>query len=50
MTIGVRSASITPGKYRNITGNEATAMGFVAASVFSGRPLFYAKLSNYSGI
>src|SRR5436305_12806953 len=25
----VKRAAITPGKYRNITGNEATAMGFV---------------------
>ncbi len=37
----VRKASITPGKYRKITGNEATAIGFVAASELSGRPLFY---------
>jgi 2-oxoglutarate ferredoxin oxidoreductase subunit alpha len=39
----VKRAAITPGKYRNITGNEATAMGFVAASVLSSRPLFYAS-------
>jgi 2-oxoglutarate ferredoxin oxidoreductase subunit alpha len=39
----VRRAAITPGKYRNITGNEATALGCVAASVLSGRPLFYAS-------
>ena len=39
----VRRAAITPGKYRNITGNEATALGCVAASVQSGRPLFYAS-------
>jgi 2-oxoglutarate ferredoxin oxidoreductase subunit alpha len=38
----VRSAAIAPGKYRNITGNEATALGFVAASVLAKRPLFYA--------
>ncbi|HEY0544041.1 MAG TPA: 2-oxoacid:acceptor oxidoreductase subunit alpha [Pyrinomonadaceae bacterium] len=37
----VRKAAITPGKYRKITGNEATAIGFVAASELSGRPLFY---------
>src|ERR1044072_5234740 len=29
----VRRAAIAPGKYRNITGNQATALGFVAASV-----------------
>ena len=30
-----------PGEYRQITGNEATAMGLVAASVKAGVPLFY---------
>jgi 2-oxoglutarate ferredoxin oxidoreductase subunit alpha len=39
----VKRAAITPGRYRKITGNEATALGFVAASVLSGRPLFYAS-------
>src|SRR5262249_54979445 len=39
----VRRAAIAPGKYRNITGNEATAMGFVTASVLANRPLFYAS-------
>jgi 2-oxoglutarate ferredoxin oxidoreductase subunit alpha len=37
----VKKAQITPGKYRKITGNEATAIGFIAASQLSGRPLFY---------
>ena len=37
----VRKAKIAPGKYRKITGNEATAIGFIAASALSGRPLFY---------
>ena len=37
----VKKAHIAPGKYRKITGNEATALGFVAASELSGRPLFY---------
>ncbi len=36
----VLPAKFAPGRYRNIMGNEATAMGFVAASVKSGRPLF----------
>jgi 2-oxoglutarate ferredoxin oxidoreductase subunit alpha len=39
----VKRAVITPGKYRKITGNEATALGFVAASVLAARPLFYAS-------
>jgi len=37
----VKKAQIAPGKYRKITGNEATALGFVAASQIAGRPLFY---------
>jgi len=37
----VRKASLAPGTYRSITGNEATATGFVAASLLAGRPLFY---------
>jgi 2-oxoglutarate ferredoxin oxidoreductase subunit alpha len=36
----VGPARIVPGVYRNITGNTATALGFVAAAVKSGRPLF----------
>ncbi len=36
----VPPAEIAPGIYRNITGNSATALGFVAAAVKSGRPLF----------
>ena len=37
----VGKAEIRPGKYRNITGNEATAIGFITASQLAGRPLFY---------
>jgi 2-oxoglutarate ferredoxin oxidoreductase subunit alpha len=36
----IKPAKFTPGKYRNIMGNEATALGFVAASVKSGLDLF----------
>ena len=36
----VPAAQISPGLYRNITGNSATALGFVAAAVKAGRPLF----------
>ncbi len=39
----VRKANLAPGKYRNITGNEATALGFIAASQAARRPLFYAS-------
>lgn len=39
----VRKANLAPGKYRNITGNEASALGFIAASQVSHRPLFYAS-------
>ena len=37
----VAAAEVPAGLYRHISGNEATAMGFVAASVLSGLPLFY---------
>lgn len=37
----VGRARIKPGKYRNITGNEATAIGFITAAQLTGRPLFY---------
>ncbi|NTW26516.1 MAG: 2-oxoacid:acceptor oxidoreductase subunit alpha, partial [Lentimicrobium sp.] len=36
----VSKAKMEPGRYRNITGNVATAWGFLAASERSGRPLF----------
>ncbi len=37
----VAPAKVKPGLYRSINGNEATAIGLVAASVQSGLPLFY---------
>jgi 2-oxoglutarate/2-oxoacid ferredoxin oxidoreductase subunit alpha len=37
----VKKAQIAPGRYRKITGNEATAIGFVTAAELAGRPLFY---------
>jgi len=37
----IKKAQIAPGKYRKITGNEATAIGFVAASQLAGLDLFY---------
>ncbi len=37
----VPPARLRPGKYRNITGNEAAALGFVAASQLAERGLFY---------
>jgi 2-oxoglutarate ferredoxin oxidoreductase subunit alpha len=37
----VPPAKLAPGRYRNITGNEATALGMVAASQLADRPLFY---------
>ncbi|MGD9762463.1 MAG: 2-oxoacid:acceptor oxidoreductase subunit alpha [Candidatus Binatia bacterium] len=36
----VAPATIAPGHYRNITGNQATALGMVAAARRAGRPLF----------
>ncbi len=37
----VPPAHLPPGRYRNITGNEATALGFLTASKLADRPLFY---------
>ncbi len=37
----VKPAHLPSGTYRNITGNEATALGFLAASRLADRPLFY---------
>ena len=39
-TYVVEPAHLPKGLYRNITGNQATAWGFLAASEKSGRPLF----------
>ncbi|MER7619479.1 2-oxoacid:acceptor oxidoreductase family protein, partial [Nonomuraea wenchangensis] len=36
----VRPATLRPGLYRNVSGNQALAYGLVAASVRSGLPLF----------
>ena len=37
----VPKAKLAPGKYRKITGNEALAMGLIAASKLSGKELVY---------
>lgn len=39
-TYEVPKATIKSGTYRNITGNQALAIGFVTASKLAGRPLF----------
>ncbi len=36
----ISPAKLAPGKYRSISGNQATAMGFVAASQLSGLQLY----------
>ncbi len=36
----VKAAKLAPGRYRNITGNQAAALGFVAAAQRSGVRLF----------
>jgi 2-oxoglutarate/2-oxoacid ferredoxin oxidoreductase subunit alpha len=41
-TYVVERAPFPPGVYRNIMGNSATCLGLVAASIKSGRPLFFA--------
>jgi 2-oxoglutarate ferredoxin oxidoreductase subunit alpha len=40
-TYRVPKATLSAGTYRNITGNEATALGFLAASKLANRTLFY---------
>src|SRR5208282_3370489 len=40
ITYEIPPAKLTPGVYRNISGNAALAMGFVAASQQAGIPLF----------
>ncbi len=37
----IRPASLPPGTYRNVTGNEAMALGLVTAAQKMGKPLFY---------
>ncbi|MBI1882881.1 MAG: 2-oxoacid:acceptor oxidoreductase subunit alpha [Chlamydiae bacterium] len=39
--IHVPKAQLEPGVYRKITGNEATAIGFVTAAQLAGKTLFY---------
>lgn len=39
-TYTVPKAKIAPGTYRNITGNQAVSLGFIAASEITKRPLF----------
>jgi len=38
--VQVKPAQIAPGRYRNINGNPATAIGLIAAAEKSGLPLF----------
>lgn len=40
VTYEVKPAKLTPGRYRNITGNQALSLGLVASSRLSGLPLF----------
>ena len=42
-TYRVPAAPLAHGRYRNITGNEATALGLVAASLLSDRRVIYAS-------
>ena len=39
----VAPASLPPGEYRQITGNQALSLGCIAASVQSGKPILYAS-------
>ncbi len=37
----VKPARLRPGLYRSLTGNQATALGLIAAAQVAGKPLFY---------
>jgi len=37
----VSPAKLSAGRYRKVTGNEATAMGLITAARLAGKPLFY---------
>ncbi|MHC4180693.1 MAG: 2-oxoacid:acceptor oxidoreductase subunit alpha [Planctomycetota bacterium] len=37
----VKRAALDPGTYRNVTGNQATALGLIAAASLAKKPLFY---------
>ncbi|MHB8875193.1 MAG: 2-oxoacid:acceptor oxidoreductase subunit alpha [Myxococcaceae bacterium] len=39
-TYRVKKAAITPGRYKNVTGNESMALGIIAATRLSGLPGF----------
>ncbi|HUU84387.1 MAG TPA: 2-oxoacid:acceptor oxidoreductase subunit alpha [Phycisphaerae bacterium] len=43
VTYRVERAAIAPGRYRKVTGNEATAMGLIAAARRADTGLFYAS-------
>ena len=42
-TYEIKPATVTPGIYRNVSGNTALSWGLIAASVKSGVPIFYAS-------
>ena len=48
-TYSVPKAKLPPGIYRNITGNEATSLGFLAAAQLAKRPLFYGSYRPLAG-
>jgi len=41
-SVQVKKAEIAPGRYRNIMGNSATAIGLVTGATLADLPLFYA--------
>ena len=45
----IKPAQIAPGTYRSITGNTATAIGFVAAANKAGLPILSGQLPDYPG-
>ena len=46
----VPQAKLAPGLYRNITGNEATALGFLTASKLAERHAVLRQLPDHAGV
>ena len=42
-------AKLAPGIYRNLSGNQALAMGFVVAAQQAGLPLFLGSYPDHAG-
>ena len=46
----IKPAPMAPGRYRNISGNQALALGLVAAGQRSGLPLLPRRVPDHAGV